>query len=180
MRARSIRALTHPVRLALLECLGTFGELTATQAAEHIGESPTTCSFHFRQLAHYGFVLDAGSAGKRERPWRLAQPEIALDRDTEGSSALVVGGLEALLHSRAVARWEDWRRGADAFGPEWKQGAPFRAWVVRATPSELRELDERIRELLEPLQSRTEAPAAAVPVQVVAYAHPLLDIRDGD
>jgi len=56
-----MRALTHPVRLALLEVLATEGPLTATEAGELIGESPTTCSFHFRQLKKYGFIEEAGT-----------------------------------------------------------------------------------------------------------------------
>ena len=68
--ARTFRALGHPVRLALLETLVIEGPLTATEAAEQIGESPTTCSFHLRQLARYGFVEEAGGGKGRARPWR--------------------------------------------------------------------------------------------------------------
>ncbi|HXC45240.1 MAG TPA: helix-turn-helix domain-containing protein, partial [Solirubrobacteraceae bacterium] len=68
--ARTMRALSHPVRLALIETLGLAGPLTATQAGERIGESPTTCSFHLRQLAKYGFVEEAGGGSGRARPWR--------------------------------------------------------------------------------------------------------------
>src|ERR1019366_5338154 len=69
--ARTLRALAHPVRLALIETLSIEGPMTATEAGERIGESPTTCSFHLRQLAKYGFVEEAGDAPGRRRPWRL-------------------------------------------------------------------------------------------------------------
>src|ERR1700679_3290963 len=69
---KTLRALTHPVRLALLEALALEGPLTATAAGELIGESPTTCSFHFRQLAKYGFVEEADSGPGRLRPWKIA------------------------------------------------------------------------------------------------------------
>src|ERR1700735_4137978 len=68
---KTLRALTHPVRLALLEALALEGPLTATAAGELIGESPTTCSFHFRQLAKYGFVEEADSGPGRLRPWKI-------------------------------------------------------------------------------------------------------------
>src|SRR5688572_19612935 len=68
---RAMRALTHPVRIDLIEALAMYGPLTATAAAEHIGQSPTTCSFHLRQLAKYGFVTSAAKPGARERPWKL-------------------------------------------------------------------------------------------------------------
>ena len=70
---RSIRALTHPVRLALLEVLATEGSLTATEAGDLIGESPTSCSFHFRQLEKYGFTEVAATGPGRQRRWKIAQ-----------------------------------------------------------------------------------------------------------
>jgi len=70
---RAMRAITHPVRLALIEALSLEGPLTATRAAEVIGESPTTCSFHFRQLAKYGFVEQASTGPGRMRSWRLTR-----------------------------------------------------------------------------------------------------------
>src|ERR1700716_1224090 len=69
--ARTLRALAHPVRIALIEALGLGGAMTATEVGEQIGESPTTCSFHLRQLAKYGFVEEAGGGKGRARPWRL-------------------------------------------------------------------------------------------------------------
>src|SRR5579875_2072487 len=58
--ARTMRALAHPVRIAIIEVLGLGGPMTATEVGEEIDESPTTCSFHLRQLAKYGFVEEAG------------------------------------------------------------------------------------------------------------------------
>ena len=40
--ATELRALSHPTRLALMELLDERGPLTATQAGEHLGESPRT------------------------------------------------------------------------------------------------------------------------------------------
>ena len=45
----AMRALAHPVRLALIEALADAGTLTATEAAERLGESPANASFHLRQ-----------------------------------------------------------------------------------------------------------------------------------
>jgi len=59
--ARRLRALTHPVRLALIGKLVLHGPLTAAAASELIGEPPSTCSFHFRQLAKYVVVEEAGA-----------------------------------------------------------------------------------------------------------------------
>src|SRR3954465_6069706 len=62
----AMRALAHPVRLALIEALADAPTLTATEAGERVGESPANASFHLRQLAKYGFVEEAeGGAGRR-------------------------------------------------------------------------------------------------------------------
>src|SRR5580704_4658774 len=70
--AKALRAYAHPVRMALVGLLRTEGPLTATRAAELLGESSGTCSFHLRQLAKYGLVEAAGGGGRsrggRPRP----------------------------------------------------------------------------------------------------------------
>src|SRR5207244_3338301 len=65
---RALRAYAHPVRMALMGLLRTEGPLTATRAAELLGESSGTCSFHLRQLARYGLVEEAGGGTGREKP----------------------------------------------------------------------------------------------------------------
>lgn len=67
---RALRAVAHPIRLELIGLLRRSGPLTATQAADRIGESPASCSFHLRQLAKYGLVEEAGGGRGRARPWR--------------------------------------------------------------------------------------------------------------
>src|SRR3954465_10618303 len=70
----AMRALAHPVRLALIEALADAGTLTATEAGERVGESPANTSFHLRQLAKYGFVEEAEGGTGRRRPGRLKHP----------------------------------------------------------------------------------------------------------
>ena len=70
---RMLKAVAHPVRLALLEALTLRGPLTATEAGEMIDETPTTCSFHLRQLARFGLVEEAGGGVGRARPWRVVR-----------------------------------------------------------------------------------------------------------
>ena len=67
----AMRALAHPTRIRLMEELTLRGPMTATEAAEHVGESPSSCSFHLRMLAKYGFVEEAEGGAGRRRPWRV-------------------------------------------------------------------------------------------------------------
>ena len=68
---KAMRALAHPIRLQLLEELADAGTLTATEAAERLGESPANASFHLRQLAKYGYVVEAEGGTGRKWPWKL-------------------------------------------------------------------------------------------------------------
>src|SRR4029079_11525063 len=67
---RAMRAYAHPVRMALIGLLRQRGPLTATQAAELLGESSGTTSFHLRQLAKYGLCEPAEGGTGRAKPWR--------------------------------------------------------------------------------------------------------------
>jgi predicted ArsR family transcriptional regulator len=105
---KTLRALTHPVRLALLEALTLEGPLTATAAGEIIGESPTTCSFHFRQLAKYGFVEEAGHGPGRQRPWRLVQIGMRFsDVSEDPEMSVAATSLERMMLDRAFGRLQN-------------------------------------------------------------------------
>jgi DNA-binding transcriptional ArsR family regulator len=72
--ARSLRGLAHPLRLQLLGLLRMDGPATATQLAERTGQSSGATSYHLRQLAAYGFVIEDldRTTGRRDRYWRAA------------------------------------------------------------------------------------------------------------
>src|ERR1700721_1590687 len=74
---RELRALAHPLRLALLDHLMSFGEQTAARCAEAVGSTTSNCSYHLRALARSGFVERASSADGRERPWRATSTGLA-------------------------------------------------------------------------------------------------------
>src|ERR1700729_853079 len=119
--ARTLRALTHPVRIALLEALSLGGAMTATEVGEQIGESPTTCSFHLRQLAKYGFVEEAGGGKGRSRPWRLTSSGMQFrsahaDPETEMAALALV----RMLRNRQFARYQTWLEASQNFPREWR------------------------------------------------------------
>src|SRR3954465_5735077 len=70
---RTMRALAHPVRLALMEELTLRGPMTATECAQRVGESPSSCSFHLVTLAKSGYIEEDTDAPRpgRQRPWRM-------------------------------------------------------------------------------------------------------------
>src|ERR1700753_2376195 len=121
---RALRAYAHPVRMKLVGLLRTEGPLTATRAAELLGESSGTCSFHLRQLARYGLVEEAGGGTGREKPWRATTTSTTWDDIPDTPEAAEAAGLLSTVvtewYFTAVRRWlevrssetEDWQRAA--------------------------------------------------------------------
>lgn len=93
---RAIRALAHPARLAVLDALNDDDKtVTATQAAELTGLSPSAMSYHLRALAKWGIVRvadDAEHADGRERRWRRGGSGLFMESlapGTESATAMI-------------------------------------------------------------------------------------------
>lgn len=173
---RLMRALAHPVRLALLETLTLRGPLTATQAGALIGETPTTCSFHLRQLARYGFVEEAGGGRGRSRPWRVVQIGFVIDPevgDVSGRSAS--RALASLALSRQVARHERSMDASPTFPEPWRDvGGQSETgwWVTREELSGLQaEIDDLIHRYVDRLADPAKRPLGAQLVEFVVLTH---------
>jgi DNA-binding transcriptional ArsR family regulator len=146
---KAMRALAHPVRLALIEALADAGTLTATEAGERVGESPANASFHLRQLAKYGFVEEAGGGTGRQRPWKLKQLGMRFTDVHDDEAAAAAGRqLERVVRDRYLARAARAFEERHALPKAWREvtgGSQFRFYL---TPDELREADDAIRDLL--------------------------------
>jgi DNA-binding transcriptional ArsR family regulator len=122
---KRLRALSHPLRVRLLNLLGEEGSATATRCAEVLGDSVASCSYHLNILAKYGFIEEAPGGQGREKPWKTVgegqsiSPE-GLDLDGQLAAEAAIGTFVdqefALIKSR-MARWgllpESWH---EAFG----------------------------------------------------------------
>ena len=177
---RAMRALAHPVRLALLDALGIHGPLTATEAGEAIGESPTTCSFHFRQLAKYGFVEEAGAAPGGAGPggWR-----------TSACTSPMSTTIRRPPPQRPRSTGSSVNGASGACGPAWRPAPATRASGRRSRaqasscstsrPKELRALDGELTELLTRHRDRVADPArrpeGSRPVEMLVFAYRVED-----
>jgi DNA-binding transcriptional ArsR family regulator len=173
---RALRALTHPIRLALLELL-IEGPLTATEAAERLGESPANCSFHLRTLAKYGYVEEAEGGRGRQRPWRRvpANNEIREDQ-LEGEAQIASAALVELLRNREIDRLRTWHATRATYPPEWRSAASEHHLILQLSAPELEKLGEAMLELLAPYARRQNAgavPADALPVAIMTHAVPV-------
>ena len=155
------------------------GPLTATQASEQIGESPTTCSFHLRQLARYGFVEEAGGGKGRARPWRLTTIMMQTantddDPETEIAAAAFVG----LLRERQLQRYRTWLDTKATYPREWRTAANEGDYLFWLTAEELTELNEELTQMLierasERLADPAARPPGALPVELMLLTYPV-------
>src|SRR3954447_21785425 len=84
---RGMRALAHPVRLAILTQLQRHGPSTATALAPIVGATPSVTSWHPRPLAEHGLVRDAdGERDGRQRWWEAAARGVRLAPPADGDA----------------------------------------------------------------------------------------------
>ncbi len=164
-----LRALASPARLRMLDLLTESDGATATQCAAVIGLTPSSCSWHLRQLHAAGLVTDAGPGpDARERRWRATTPswQVQLEDIDAGpgeAEALDVAVTQALLQASDAT--------VEAFTVAAAQGAEPAAWrqaslvsnsVLRLTSGELATLTEQVRLLLAPYRrDARDAPPGA-------------------
>ena len=99
---RSLRALAHPARQILMTELTNGRVLTATEAAELVGLTPSAVSHHLRALERYGIAERAGTgADGRTRPWRSRYRELNFDAAGPGAAAASETLLQAHLAGMA-------------------------------------------------------------------------------
>ena len=176
--ARTIRAMAHPVRLALLDALSVEGTLTATQAAELLGDTPGNMSWHLQTLAKYGFVEEAPGGKGRSRPWRRVPGsshfELAV---TDPEAAAADEALESIIVARIMQGLRDWWSVQRSYPVRWRRAAFMNTKISYLTPAELTGLSEEIDEILSRYRDRGTDPAArpksARPVRLFAFGHPL-------
>jgi DNA-binding transcriptional ArsR family regulator len=178
--ARSLRALTHPVRVALIEELIHGGALTATELGERIGETPTTCSFHLRQLAKYGFVEEAGGGQGRSRPWRMTSVGWSFAPGGDPAAELASEAALRVFRERSLARYETWRRTRGVYSPRWREASADSEYLFYLTADELEQLGAEVHEVLmrwRQFEGRVDDPSRrppdSLPVELLLFSFPI-------
>jgi predicted ArsR family transcriptional regulator len=124
----------------LLSLLRENGPSTATRLAEQTGQSSGATSYHLRQLAAYGFVVEDDPrekrGGGRERWWRAAHQGSTLDADDARAAPV-----EAEAYMRAVAneyadRVERCLDGVAVLPADWDAAMTLSDFRLRLVPDE--------------------------------------------
>ncbi|MEV6596742.1 winged helix-turn-helix domain-containing protein [Actinoplanes sp. NPDC051346] len=145
----ALRGLAHPLRVRMLNELRERGPSTATLLAARLGESSGSTSYHLRQLASHGFVVEDTTRGDgRERWWRPAH------RGTELNAAnarAAPGNAEAYLRAVATADFQrvDEFLGALTSVPEaWQDVTTISSTGLRLTAAQAADLRARIEAVI--------------------------------
>lgn len=166
--ATTLKALTHPLRPRILSALRLHGPATASRLAAHLGVNTGATSYHVRQLAEAGFVVEAPEIGNaRDRWWRAAHARTYFDThdaDQETSAAYLsaVAAGYADNAQRAIAE-------IATLPPEWEDAGTFSNFTLRLTPDETTTLMADLTAVIRgfrPHQGTVDAPDDARPVSV--------------
>lgn len=176
---RSIRALAHPARLAIINALATGEELTATQCAQLTGLSPSATAYHLNLLERYGYAEPAPPRpDRRERPWRAAGRPTGVDLDTStpagaSAAAAVIGAYIETTRALAV----EFTMSGHAEPAPWRDAvlANTDVWL---TPDEFRRVAQDLDAVLEPYRDRhEERPPGSRRVRVMTVVVPYRSAR---
>ena len=181
--ARGMRALAHPVRLAILTRLQADGPSTATRLSETVGASPSVTSWHLRQLAAHGLVRDASDSAAlrdhgRERWWEAVSRGFRFAADPGDDGIEAARALERVMESvdgDIVGRWRE--EDEPRLEPEWRRLAGRANTRIVVTATELQEIESAIEQVLAPYVLRKDEPDDTYPsearwVRLLRYTLP--------
>jgi len=137
-----VRALAHPMRNRALGLLRVYGPQTATTLANRLGVNTGATSYHLRQLADAGLVLEDHERGNaRDRWWKAAHQSTSFDLPQllDDEPELTLG----FLHGVGQAYAENLFTFIDSMqtmSPEWKDASLLSDFQFHLRADQLSEL----------------------------------------
>jgi predicted ArsR family transcriptional regulator len=132
----------------MLGLLRTDGPSTATALASRLGLNSGATSYHLRQLALHGFVVDDETRGNgRERWWRAAHQSTRVPTSPDAEGATDRETNDAFLQAVAVIRTEELQRAIEErplLPDEWRAASTFSDWGLVLTPARAKQLVEAV------------------------------------
>jgi DNA-binding transcriptional ArsR family regulator len=153
---RTIRALAHPARMAIINALASGDELTATDCAAMTGLSPSATAYHLKLLQRFGFAEPAPPRPDgRERPWRTTgrRPRVNLDASTPAGAAASSAVIAALIDdSRTIA--VEFTESSDTEPADWRDAGILAVADLWLTVDEIEGIGEQLAAVLKPYRER--------------------------
>jgi DNA-binding transcriptional ArsR family regulator len=181
-------AFHHPTRRWLAELLEIEGPASVGRLAARTGLAVGSVSHHLKALHRHGFIEPAPDLARdsRESWWRSVRRPLSWSADEfeAGSAARrVADAAEAENFRHQVRAVADWLGRMNEVSAGWRRAASSTDTVVPATPGQLADLGERLRQLTEEwsracLDDQSRRPdAERLPVRLVLRAFPSGPVR---
>ena len=161
---QQLKALSHPVRVRMLGMLRVDGPATATSLAERLGLNTGATSYHLRQLAQHGLIVDDESRGNGRDRWWKAAHDATMTRSDMVQDEAGAEAMDAYLQSVVVVMTQMLQRAIEerpVLPDEWRRASTFSDWVIKLTPARARALIDSMGADLESFEEDTEDPSAA-------------------
>lgn len=174
-----LRMLAHPLRIRIMMHLGANPEpTTSARLARALGESTGATSYHLRQLAKLGLIVEVPEYGTvRERGWRIGFRGLSLvpdsSQDTGSQAALWSLFAAVISHDDDVtARFLSERA---SYPSVWRDAFRFVDFTLNVRPEEVDEISARIQDVLAEYVRREpgEQPEGAQAVYAVVRLTPV-------
>jgi DNA-binding transcriptional ArsR family regulator len=172
--AAGLRTLSHPTRLKMLMLLRLEGPATATTLASQLRLNTGATSYHLRQLAEHGFIVEDTERGDaRDRWWRSAH---------QSTRASLIAGtpeeaesVDAYLRSVALFYTESLMQAAAErrhLPLAWQKASTTSEWHLNLTAARSQELTDTLAGLIEKWEADPDDTPGAADFTVNLNAFP--------
>jgi predicted ArsR family transcriptional regulator len=174
--AQLLRTLAHPRRNRMLGLLRVHGPATATTLADRLGVNTGATSYHLRQLAEAGLVVEDDSRGNaRDRWWKAAHQGTRFDKSQllGEEPELTLGFLHGIgqMYAENMFQAID---GLQTLTPEWREATLISDYFFHLDAARTQQMLQEVLAVL--AKYRTEDLTAPIPegskqvtVQIQAY-----------
>lgn len=176
---RQVRVLAQPLRMRLVGALRMRGPATATALAEMLGTNTGATSYHLRQLAEVGLVVeDPGLGTGRQRYWRAAHDVTdweSTDFDDDPDARAAIEWIEGDQVRHLLQHAEQWFAQRHEWSPAWRDAFGISDFFMTIPSDRLEALKAEVWALFERYRDEADtAEPGAAQVQVYLAAYPML------
>lgn len=155
-----LRAMSHPLRLRIIERIGRRGTARAADLAQDLDLPANSVSYHLRNLARGGVIVEAPEAARdrRDRVWRLSQQNYraqGTDGSPDGSPSSTGEYRQATLATNLAAieeirsAWIAESDGSEAADRDEETAAHLLLTTLRISQEQARELNALVRSAIQ-------------------------------
>jgi DNA-binding transcriptional ArsR family regulator len=179
-----LRALSHPTRLRMLMLLRLEGPATATSLAQRLTLNTGATSYHLRQLAEHGFIVEDHERGDaRDRWWKASHESThaaLVDRSEDEQEEI-----EAYLQSVALMYTELLMQATAErmhLPVAWQRACTTSDWHLTLTPARAAELTQQLTSVLSDWDEREDDgdDAGSFVVNINAFPRPGTVVLEGE